>query len=145
MMTTAIPEVVLKIEALRKTFRVGFWGKPVTAVEYLDLEVRRGEIFGFLGPNGAGKTTTLKILMGHAPAHRHRSSPDQRSTFGDSRRADVGTGSCREKRNSRPDSSSQGPGQDGLLQFSYSSRRRGPLRPGRDSAQGSASGARQSH
>src|SRR5207244_8468185 len=64
MMTTAIPEVVLKIEALRKTFRVGFWGKPVTAVEYLDLEVRRGEIFGFLGPNGAGKTTTLKILMG---------------------------------------------------------------------------------
>jgi len=64
MMTTAIPEVVLKIEALRKTFRVGFWGKPVTAVEHLDLEVRKGEIFGFLGPNGAGKTTTLKIIMG---------------------------------------------------------------------------------
>jgi ABC-2 type transport system ATP-binding protein len=64
MMTTAIPEIVLKTEALRKTFRVGFWGRPVTAIEHLDLEVRKGEIFGFLGPNGAGKTTTLKILMG---------------------------------------------------------------------------------
>src|SRR5438874_7026668 len=64
MMTTAIPEIVLKTEALRKTFRVGFWGRPVTAVDHLDLEVRKGEIFGFLGPNGAGKTTTLKILMG---------------------------------------------------------------------------------
>jgi ABC-2 type transport system ATP-binding protein len=30
----------------------------------IDLEVRRGEIFGFLGPNGAGKTTTLEILEG---------------------------------------------------------------------------------
>jgi ABC-2 type transport system ATP-binding protein len=34
------------------------------ALEHLDLDVRRGEVFGFLGPNGAGKTTTLKILMG---------------------------------------------------------------------------------
>src|SRR5215813_5927484 len=33
------------------------------AVNQLNLEVRRGEIFGFLGPNGAGKTTTLKLLM----------------------------------------------------------------------------------
>lgn len=31
----------------------------------LDLEVRRGEIFGFLGPNGAGKTTTLRLLLGY--------------------------------------------------------------------------------
>ena len=29
----------------------------------LDLEVRRGEVFGFLGPNGAGKTTTIRTLM----------------------------------------------------------------------------------
>jgi ABC-2 type transport system ATP-binding protein len=57
-------DIVLKTEALSKTFRVGFWGRAVTAVEHLDLEVRQGEIFGFLGPNGAGKTTTLKILMG---------------------------------------------------------------------------------
>jgi ABC-2 type transport system ATP-binding protein len=58
------PETVLKTTALRKTFKVGFWGRQVTALEGLDLEVRRGEVFGFLGPNGAGKTTTLKILMG---------------------------------------------------------------------------------
>ena len=45
-------------------FRIGFWGRQVIALEALDLEVRRGEVFGFLGPNGAGKTTTLKILMG---------------------------------------------------------------------------------
>ncbi|HEV8604474.1 MAG TPA: ABC transporter ATP-binding protein [Tepidisphaeraceae bacterium] len=34
------------------------------AVEKLDLDVQRGEVFGFLGPNGAGKTTTIKMLMG---------------------------------------------------------------------------------
>lgn len=33
------------------------------AVDRLDLEVRRGEIFGFLGLNGAGKTTTIRILL----------------------------------------------------------------------------------
>lgn len=56
--------VILKTEALCKTFKVGFWGRQVAALEGLDLEVRQGEVFGFLGPNGAGKTTTLKILMG---------------------------------------------------------------------------------
>jgi ABC-2 type transport system ATP-binding protein len=34
----------------------------LVAVDRLDLEVRRGEIFGFLGPNGAGKTTTVRML-----------------------------------------------------------------------------------
>ena len=57
-------EIVLRTESLSKTFRVGFWGRQVTALEGLDLGVRRGEVFGFLGPNGAGKTTTLKLLMG---------------------------------------------------------------------------------
>jgi ABC-2 type transport system ATP-binding protein len=36
----------------------------LTAVDGLDLEVRRGECFGLLGPNGAGKTTTIEILEG---------------------------------------------------------------------------------
>jgi ABC-2 type transport system ATP-binding protein len=36
----------------------------VTAVDGLDLEVRRGECFGLLGPNGAGKTTTVEIFEG---------------------------------------------------------------------------------
>ncbi len=60
---TSVP-IALQTEALSKKFAVGFWGRPVTAVEHLDLEVHTGEIFGFLGPNGAGKTTTLKMLMG---------------------------------------------------------------------------------
>jgi ABC-2 type transport system ATP-binding protein len=34
------------------------------AVDRLDLEIRRGEVFGFLGPNGAGKTTTIRMLAG---------------------------------------------------------------------------------
>jgi ABC-2 type transport system ATP-binding protein len=43
---------------LRKTFH------GVPAVEGLDLEVARGEIFGLLGPNGSGKTTTIRMLTG---------------------------------------------------------------------------------
>jgi len=35
-----------------------------TAVDGVDFEVRRGEIFGFLGPNGSGKTTTIRMLLG---------------------------------------------------------------------------------
>jgi len=36
----------------------------VTAVDYLDLDIGKGEIFGLLGPNGSGKSTTLKIVLG---------------------------------------------------------------------------------
>ena len=35
-----------------------------TAVKSIDLQVHRGEIFGFLGPNGAGKTTTIRMVAG---------------------------------------------------------------------------------
>ena len=37
---------------------------PFTAVDSIDLEVAKGELFGFLGPNGAGKTTTLRMIAG---------------------------------------------------------------------------------
>ena len=36
----------------------------VTAVDHLDLEVKKGEIIGLLGPNGSGKSTTLKMILG---------------------------------------------------------------------------------
>ena len=51
-------ETVLRTLNLSKQY-----GKRL-AVDELNLEVRRGEIFGFLGPNGAGKTTTIRMLLG---------------------------------------------------------------------------------
>jgi ABC-type multidrug transport system ATPase subunit len=40
------------------------YGKRISAVDRLNLTVRRGEVYGFLGPNGAGKTTTMQMLLG---------------------------------------------------------------------------------
>ncbi len=51
-------ELALEITGLRKAF------PKVVAVDGLDLQVRRGEVFGLLGPNGAGKTTTLEMVEG---------------------------------------------------------------------------------
>jgi ABC-2 type transport system ATP-binding protein len=51
-------EAAIRIEGLSKDFGSG------RGVFGLDLEVRRGEIFGFLGPNGAGKSTTMRLLLG---------------------------------------------------------------------------------
>lgn len=56
--------VVIETRNLTKVYR-DFWGRQkVRALKALDLEVRRGEIFGLLGPNGSGKTTTIKLLLG---------------------------------------------------------------------------------
>ncbi|NEA50005.1 ABC transporter ATP-binding protein [Streptomyces sp. SID10815] len=52
-------ETAVRARRLRKTY-----GGRV-AVDGLDLDIRRGEIFGILGPNGAGKSTTVEILEGH--------------------------------------------------------------------------------
>jgi len=43
-----------------------FFGKEkqIRAVDNLNLQVKKGEVFGFVGPNGAGKTTTMKMLIG---------------------------------------------------------------------------------
>ncbi len=57
-------EVVVETRNLSKDYR-DFWGRQkVRALKALDLEIRRGEIFGLLGPNGSGKTTTIKLLLG---------------------------------------------------------------------------------
>ena len=49
---------VIVIKDLTKQF------DDVTAVNVLNLKIRKGEMFGFLGPNGAGKTTTINMLCG---------------------------------------------------------------------------------
>src|SRR5208282_5499728 len=57
-------EVIIETRSLSKVYR-DFWGRQkVRALKALDLEVRRGEIFGLLGPNGSGKTTSIKLLLG---------------------------------------------------------------------------------
>ena len=57
-------DVIIETRNLTKVYR-DFWGRQkVRALKALDLEVRRGEIFGLLGPNGSGKTTTIKLLLG---------------------------------------------------------------------------------
>ena len=50
---------VIDIRSLGKTYAGGF-----TALERVDLQIRRGEIFALLGPNGAGKTTLINIVCG---------------------------------------------------------------------------------
>ena len=58
------PNIVIETQNLSKVYR-DFWGRQkVRALKALDLEVRKGEIFGLLGPNGSGKSTTIKLLLG---------------------------------------------------------------------------------
>jgi ABC-2 type transport system ATP-binding protein len=55
---------VVSVRGLTKVFK-DFWGRPkARAVDNVDFEVRRGEVFGLLGPNGSGKSTTVKLILG---------------------------------------------------------------------------------
>ena len=57
-------ETVISAQDLTKVFK-DFWGRPkARAVEGIDFDVKRGEVFGLLGPNGSGKSTTVKMLLG---------------------------------------------------------------------------------
>jgi len=58
-MTTHANELAVDVRGLRKRYG------GVTAVDGIDLGIRRGEVFGLLGPNGAGKSTTVEILQGN--------------------------------------------------------------------------------
>ena len=52
------------MRGLTKVFK-DFWNRPkARAVDNVDFEVRKGEVFGLLGPNGSGKSTTVKLLLG---------------------------------------------------------------------------------
>ena len=54
----------MSVRGLTKVFK-DFWNRPkARAVDNVDFEVRRGEVFGLLGPNGSGKSTTVKLLLG---------------------------------------------------------------------------------
>lgn len=71
MTVTSPADPVIAVRDLRKDFvvrvRAGRFRRTrrtVTAVDGIDLTVRRGEMVGYIGPNGAGKSTTLKMLTG---------------------------------------------------------------------------------
>ena len=57
-------EVIVSVRGLTKVFK-DFWNRPkARAVDNVDFDVKRGEVFGLLGPNGSGKSTTVKLLLG---------------------------------------------------------------------------------
>lgn len=53
-----VDESILSIQGLSKIYG------NIKAVDTLDLEIKKGQVFGLLGPNGSGKTTTLSIVLG---------------------------------------------------------------------------------
>ena len=60
----SLTETVITAQNLTKVFK-DFWGRPkARAVDGIDFDVKRGEVFGLLGPNGSGKSTTVKMLLG---------------------------------------------------------------------------------
>ena len=61
---SASQDDIVVVRSLEKIF-CDFWGRPkAKAINEVNFEVRRGEVFGLLGPNGSGKSTTIKILLG---------------------------------------------------------------------------------
>ena len=60
--TISLNDSVIDTKNLTKVYK-GFWGKHrVSALNNLNLTVKKGEIFGLLGPNGSGKTTTVSCF-----------------------------------------------------------------------------------
>src|SRR3954454_17331668 len=59
-------EAMIQARDLSKSFS-GRDGETVEAVKGIDIDVRRGEAFGFLGPNGAGKSSTMRMIAAVSP------------------------------------------------------------------------------
>jgi lipooligosaccharide transport system ATP-binding protein len=59
-------EAMIRARDLRKSFSSKS-GEVVEAVKGIDIDVRRGEAFGFLGPNGAGKSSTMRMIAAVSP------------------------------------------------------------------------------
>jgi lipooligosaccharide transport system ATP-binding protein len=57
---------LIRARGLRKSFETRE-GETVEAVKGIDIDVRRGEAFGFLGPNGAGKSSTMRMIAAVSP------------------------------------------------------------------------------
>jgi lipooligosaccharide transport system ATP-binding protein len=64
--STSLPASMIRARDLRKSF-VTKAGEVVEAVKGIDIDVRRGEAFGFLGPNGAGKSSTMRMIAAVSP------------------------------------------------------------------------------
>lgn len=77
-MSSTSSTFVLEVNNLNKKFG------DVHAVKNLNLQIRKGEIFGFLGPNGAGKTTTMKMVTCLIPPTTGTVKIDGRDTATDS-------------------------------------------------------------
>jgi len=73
---------VISIQALSKTYDSGF-----EALENINLEIHRGEIFALLGPNGAGKTTLINIICGIVTPSTGHITVDGHDNITDSRAA----------------------------------------------------------
>lgn len=59
-------DIILRLEDLTKTYKRSHLGRTTLSrgVENLNLQIKKGEVFGLLGLNGSGKTTTLKLILG---------------------------------------------------------------------------------
>ena len=68
---------MIRARGLRKTFEVK-GAAPFEAVKGIDVDVERGEAFGFLGPNGAGKSSTMRMIGRVSPPSAGRSGPRTR-------------------------------------------------------------------
>ncbi len=70
--TPVSTDATIRCIQLTKIFRDFWFRNRVRAVDGIDLEVHRGEVFGLLGPNGSGKSTTIKLILGllHASSGR---------------------------------------------------------------------------